>query len=127
MLKRGIASSKSSPYHPIGNSQVERYIGVIWKAIRLALKTYNLKVSSWEAALPDALQSLRSLLNTATNSTPHELFFNFDRRSPSGKSLPAWLATPGPILLRKFVKTHKNDDLVEEVQLVDANPTYASI
>ena len=127
LLKRGIASSKSSPYHPTGNSQVERYIGVIWKAIRLALKTYNLGVSSWEAVLPDALQSLRSLLNTKTNSTPHELFFNFDRRSPSGKSLPAWLATPGPILLRKFVKTHKNDDLVEEVQLVEANSTYASI
>ena len=127
LLKRGIASSKSSPYHPTGNSQVERYIGVIWKAIRLALKTYNLGISSWEAVLPDALQSLRSLLNTTTNSTPHELFFSFDRRSPSGKSLPAWLTTPGPILLRKFVKTHKNDDLVEEVQLVEANPTYASI
>ena len=89
LLKRGIASSKSSSYHPTGNSQVERYIGVIWKAIRLALKTYNLGISSWEAVLPDALQSLRSLLNTTTNSTPHELFFSFDRRSPSGKSLPA--------------------------------------
>ena len=89
LLKRGIASSKSSPYHPTGNSQVERYIGVIWKAIRLALKAYNLGISSWEAVLPDALQSLRSLLNTTTNSIPHELFFSFDRRSPSGKSLPA--------------------------------------
>ena len=127
LLKRGIASSKSSPYHSTGNSQVERYIGVIWKAIRLALKTYNLEISSWEAVLPDTLQSLRFLLNTTTNSTPHELFFNFDRRSPSGKSLPAWLATPGPILLRKFVKTHKNDDLVEEVQLVEANPTYMPV
>ena len=127
LLKRGITSSKSSPYHLTGNSQVEHYIGVIWKAIQLALKTYNLGVSSWEAVLPDALQSLRSLLNTATNSTPHELFFNFDRRSPSGKSLPAWLATLSPILLQKFVKTHKNNDLVEEVQLVEANPTYASI
>ena len=116
-----------SPYHPTGNSQVERYNGVIWKAIRLALKTHNLSVSSWEAVLTDALQSLRSLLNTITNHTPHELFFNFHRRSPSGKSLPAWLITSGPALLRKFVQAHKNDDLVEKVQLAEANPTYASI
>ena len=127
LLKRGVASSKSSPYHPTGNSQVERYNGVIWKAIRLALKTHNLSVSSWEAVLPDALQSVRSLLNTITNHTPHELFFNFHRRSPSGKSLPAWLTTSGPVLLRKFVQAHKNDDLVEKVQLMEANTTYASI
>ena len=84
-------------------------------------------VSSWEAVLPDALQSVRSLLNMITNHTPHELFFNFHRRSPSGKSLPAWLTTSGPVLLRKFVQAHKNDDLVEKVQLMEANTTYASI
>ena len=115
LLERGIASSRSSPYHPTGNSQVQRYNGIIWKSIRLALKTHNLPVSSWEAVLPDALQSVRSLFNTTTNYTPHELFLNFNRRSPSGKSLPAWLSTPGAVLLRKFVKVHKNDDLVEEV------------
>ena len=31
------------------------------------------------------------------------------------------------MLLRKFVQAHKNDDLVEKVQLREANPTYASI
>ena len=69
---------------------------------------------------------VRSLLNTITNHTSHELFSKFHRRSPSGKSLPAWLTTPGPVLLRKFVQAHKNDDLVEKVQLMEANPTYTS-
>ena len=55
------------------------------------------------------------------------MFFSFHWRSLSGKSLPAWLTTPGPALLRKFVQAHKNDDLVEKVQLGEANPTYASI
>ena len=127
LLERGIASSRLSPYYPTGNSQVERYNGIIWKSIRLALITHNLPVSSWEAVLPDALQSVRSLLNTTTNCTLHELFCNFNRRSPSGKFSPAWLSTPGAVLLLKFVKAHKNDDLTEEVQLIEANPIYASI
>ena len=127
LLKRGVASSKSSPNHPTGNSQVERYVGVVWKSIRLALRSKDLPVSCWETVLSDALHSVRSLLNTTTNSTPHELFFNFTRRSPCGKSLPAWLCSPGPVMLRKFVRLHKNDDLVEEVHLLDANPSYASI
>ena len=41
LTKRGIATSKSSPYHPPGNSQVERYSGVIWKVMRLGLKSRN--------------------------------------------------------------------------------------
>ena len=127
LLMRGIASSKSTPYHPTGNSQVERYNGVIWKAIRLRLKSLNLHTSRWEVVLPDALYSVRSLLCTTTNSTPHERFFSFTRRSPNGKSLPAWLTSPGPVFLRKFVRSHKNDDLVEEVELTDVNPTYARV
>ena len=127
LLKRGIASNKSSPYHPTGNSQAERYIGIVWKSIRLSLKSNNLPLSCWETVLPNALHSIRSLLNTTTNTTPHELFFNFNRRSRSGRSLPAWLSSPGPVMLRKFLRNHKNDDLVEEVQLLDANPQYANI
>ena len=127
LLKQGVASNKSSLYHHTGNLLVERYNGVIWKAIRRALKTHNLSVSSWEAMLPDALQSKRSLLKTITNHTPHELFFNFHTRFPSGKSLPAWLTTSGTVFLHKFVQAHKNDDLVEKVQLMEANPTFASI
>ena len=70
---------------------------------------------------------MRSLLNTTTNATPRELFFSFTRRSPSGTPLPAWLSVPGPVMLRKFVRLHKNDDLVDEVELINANPSYANI
>ena len=80
-----------------------------------------------ETVLPNALHSIRPLLNTATNATPHELFFNFNRRSRSKRSLPAWLSTQDPVMLLKFLRYHKNDDLVEEVQLLDSNPQYANI
>ena len=95
LLKCGVASSKLSPYHFTGNSQAERYTGIVWKSIRLSLKSNNLLLSCWETVLSNALHSIRSLLNTTTNATPHELFFNFNRRSRSGRSLPAWLFTPG--------------------------------
>ena len=126
-MKRGIATSKSTPNHPTGNSQVERYIAVIWKSVRLALKPYNLPLSCWENVLQNALHSVRSLLNTTTNATPHKLFFSFTRRSPSGTSLPAWLSVPGPVMLCKFVRLLKNDELVDEVELINSNPSYANI
>ena len=124
---RQIATSRSTPYHPIGNAQVERYNGIIWRAIKLDLKTCSLPISHWETVLPNALQSIRTLLCTATNTTPHALFFNFVRRSPNGKALPTWLTNPGRVFLRKFVRNSKNDDVVEEVELTDVNPTYANV
>ena len=83
-------------------------------------------VDLWEAVLPDALHSIRSLLCTSTNATPHELF-RFDRRSPNGKSLAAWLSRPGPVFLRNHVRSSKYDDVVEEVELLEANPMYANV
>ena len=125
--KRGIATSKSLPYHPQGNGQCERYNGIIWKGVRLALKTQNLLDSNWEAVLPTVLHSIRSLLSTSTNTTPHERFFGFQRRSSSGSSLPSWLSVPGSVMLRRFVRHSKSDPLVDEVELTNVNPAYAHI
>ena len=127
LSQRGIATSKSSPYHPIGNGQVERYNGIIWKTVRLSLKSNNLPDSQWEVVLPDALHSIRSLLSTSTNTTPHERFFNFQRRSSCGTSMPSLLHSPGPILLRRFDRTSKNYPLVDQAELRDVNPMYANV
>jgi len=64
----------------------ERYNGIIWSAVRLALASRKLSVTQWECVLPDALHSIRSLLCTATNATPHERLFNYKRRSSFGES-----------------------------------------
>lgn len=74
-----------------------------------------------------ALHSVRSLLCTATNTTPHERFFKHPRRSGNGTSLPTWLLTPGPVLLRSHVRSSKYAPLVEKVHLLEANPKYAHI
>ena len=94
--------------------------------MQLILKTKQLLNSSWEAVLPEALHALRSLLCTSTNAIPHERFFFFPRRSMISKSLPCWLIQSGPVLLRRFVR-NKNEPLVDEVELMEANSNFARI
>lgn len=127
LTMHGVSSSKTTPYHPQGNSQVERYNGIIWKAIKLYLKTKNMPETEWEKALPHVLSCIRQLLSTATNHSPHELFFSFDRRSPLGTSVPSWLLQPGPVFLKQHVRRTKDDPLVQEVELIHTNPSYAHI
>ncbi len=127
LMSRGVATSRTTPYNPACNGQVERYNGTIWKTIRMALETGGLPVTHWQDVLPDALHSIISLLCTATNNTPHERFFRFERRSSTGGSVPTWLSTPGPVLLKRHVRANKTDPLVDEVQLLQANPQYAHI
>ena len=124
---KGIATSKTSRYNPRGNGQCERYNGIIWRSINLALKSSNLPLSAWEQVLPDALHSIRSLLCTSTNSTPHERLFNFNRKSTVGNSFPSWLSSPGPVYVKKHVRQSKYDSLVEEAELIEANPEYAYV
>ena len=81
LSSRGISCSRTTSYNPQGNSQVERYNGIVWKAIITSLQTRKLPPSCWQVVLPDALHSIRSLLYTATNATLHERLFTYSHRS----------------------------------------------
>ena len=104
LAEKGVARSRTTSYNPQGNGQVEKYNGVIWKAIVMSLKSKHLPIKYWQEVLPDVLRSIRSLLCTTTNETPHERFFSFSRRSSSGQSIPTWFASPGPVLLKRHVR-----------------------
>lgn len=123
---KNVPTSRTTPYNPQGNGQCEKYNDTIWSAVRLACKSRNLDIKQWEIVLPDVLHSIRSLLCTATNTTPHERMFNFTRRSATGESMPSWL-NPGPVYLRRRVRHSKHDPMVDEVELLEANPNYAHI
>ncbi|KAL0840676.1 hypothetical protein ABMA28_015872 [Loxostege sticticalis] len=124
---RGIATSRTTPYNPQGNGQVEKLNSTLWRTILLALKTKNLSVENWEQVLPQALHSIRSLLCTATNCTPHERMFRHPRRSTNGISVPTWLTSSGQVLLKKFNRTNKYQPIVEEVELLHSNPDFSFI
>ena len=116
-IKRLLLSSKTTPYHPIGNGQCECYNSIIWKGVRMALRTQNLSDTQWEIVLQNVLHYIRSLLSTATNPTSHEIFFEFQHRTPCVSALPTWLSVPGCVMLRRFVRNSKNDPLVDKVKL----------
>ena len=127
LLSKGVATSRTTPYNPQGNGQVERLNGTLWKAITLSLKSQDLPPSHWEDVLPQALHSIRSLLCTSTNASPHERLFKHLRKSETGTTLPGWLITPGPVLMKKNVQNSKYDPCVEEVELLESNPHYAHV
>ncbi|XP_069936407.1 uncharacterized protein [Cherax quadricarinatus] len=127
LASKGIACSRTTSYNPQGNGQVEQFNGTIWKAVTMTLKSCNLPVEHWQTVLPDALHSIRSLLCTATNATPHERLLDYSCRSSTGASVPHWLCHPGPVLLKSHRRMNKTDPLVEEVELLQANPHYAYI
>ncbi|KAL0880953.1 hypothetical protein ABMA27_002114 [Loxostege sticticalis] len=96
-----IASSRTTPYNRQGNGQIE--------------------------LLPESLHSIRSLLCTASNCTPHERMFSHPRRTMNGQSMPTWLSSSGTALMKRNVRTSKYDPLVEEVELLQTNPSYSHI
>ena len=127
LQSKGVATSRTTPYNPQGNGQVEKLNGTLWQTVKLGLKTRGLPITHWEMVLPQALHAIRSLLCTATNQTPHERLFAYNRKSENGTTLPAWLTTPGSVLMKNNVRHSKFDPLVEEVMLLESNPQYALI
>ena len=71
----GVPTSRTTRYNPRGNRQVERYNGIIWKTAIFASRIKILSLTHWEYLLRKVLHSIRSLLCTATNCTPHERMF----------------------------------------------------
>ncbi len=129
LTRKGIAVSCTIPCNPAGNGQVEKYNGTVWRAVTMACRSKNLPIKYWQDVLPDALYSLRSLLCTATNETPHERLLSLSRRSTSGCSVASWLTIPGIVYmyLKCHVRTSKTEPLVDEVELIGANSHYAHV
>ena len=58
LTTRSIATSRSTPYYPTGNSQCERINLTVWETVKLFLRNYELPQKAWESVLPEALHSV---------------------------------------------------------------------
>ena len=123
-----IGKSRTTPYHPSGNGQVERCNGIIWKTVSLRLAEKNLPAKFWEDELAFALSNIRALPSRAINNSPPDaLFLSFTRRSTIDEKqqlvstkveqykLPNWLKERNHVYIKNHRRTHKADSLVYKV------------
>ena len=105
-------------------------MGVVWKSVELALKDKKMDWwARWEEVLPDALHSIRTLMNTSTRETPYSRFLGFPRKSAAGSALPKWLleAEGDEIWVRNFTRRSKLEPRVKKAKLIEVFPSHAFV
>ena len=125
LFKNGINSNHSTPYHPVGNSQCERYVGIVWKTVTLELEQNRLSIHQWDTVVETALASIRALINTSTNETPHNRMFAFERTRVFNDS--DYVEAEKVMYLRKFVRNKSEPLVAEKVTIINYNQTYSDI
>ena len=108
LKRKGIAHSKSTPYHPQGNGMVERLHRTLGAVI---LKTIESR-GNWAKVLPLALYFLRCSPSAATGINPFLLTHGWEPRTPLKVLYQSWVqADLGEVDLREWVL--ENQDRVE--------------
>lgn len=87
----------------------------------------SVRLSQWESVFPHAFHFIRSLLCTLTNPTPHERLSSCNRESVPGLTLPTWLISSVPSLMRRSGPTTKFDPFVNEMQFLECNFKYVHV
>jgi hypothetical protein len=77
----GIRRTRSSPYNPRCNGQVERMNRTT--AERLAMLIEAGDQTDWDEKLPTALSAIRTVESSATRETPYYLLFGYESRNKS--------------------------------------------
>ncbi|BHF58737.1 hypothetical protein SprV_0100169200 [Sparganum proliferum] len=89
-----IRKSRSTPWHPQGNGQVERTNRTLRGLIQSFVN--GCPGSSWDVALPQCLLAYRSATHSSTGHTPFALMYGREVRLPLDTSCPLPLPFPEP-------------------------------
>lgn len=130
----GVGRSRSTPYNPRANGQIERLNGEIWKTIQLVLAGRD--ISHWPEAVHPALNCLRTLPSRAIGDySPHDRLFRFGRRtqlspapepmtdSTANSSLPSWIR-PGARALFRNPRRAKGEPKGFDCEVVESLSPY---
>ncbi len=74
-----IAKTRTTPYRPAGNGQVEHFNKTILHTIRCYLEK---KKRSWDKLLPYVAMAMRATINKSTGFTPNQMVFRQEIAMP---------------------------------------------
>ena len=80
----GINKSRTTPYHPEGNAQVERYN----QTIAAMLSVLSTDYQDWDLKIPLAVSSYNGTIHATTSFTPNKLWFGRELYVQADRVLP---------------------------------------
>ena len=75
-----VIKTRTTPYHPQSNGQIEKMNGSLWKTVQLRLSQCGKLMTDWESELSFALSNMRVLPSRSLSfASPHSAFLAFER------------------------------------------------
>lgn len=97
----GVKKSRTTPYHPQGNGQCERYNRTLHDLLRTLTPQQKRR---WPEYLKEMCYAYNSTPHSSTGYSPYYLMFGFDAKLPVDTLLPA----EEPLEAETWLSTHQN-------------------